>query len=63
MDKEMYERLEGLHNIDEMKKFLDTFEFIVKDIQKEEPFHVDDIIIYLNFKMRNLAPLFPTSEL
>ena len=52
----MYERLEGLHSIDEVKKFLDAFEFIVKDIQAHEPFEKEDIITYLNFKMRRVPP-------
>ena len=44
MDKEMFERLEGLHSIDGVKNMLAHFEYVVRDIQEHEPFEVEDII-------------------
>ena len=55
MDKEMFERLEGLHSIDGVKNMLAHFEYVVRDIQKEEPFEVADIIKFLTFKMKVMA--------
>ena len=52
MNKEMFERLEGLHSIDGVKNMLDHFEYVVRDIQNEEPFEVDDIIKFLSIKMK-----------
>ena len=55
MDKEMFERLEGLHSIDGEKNMLAHFEYVVRDIQKEEPFEVADIIKFLTIKMESRA--------
>jgi len=55
MDKEMFERLEGLHSIDGVKNMLAHFEFVVRDVQKEEPFEVEDIIKFLTIKMESRA--------
>ena len=55
MDKEMFERLEGLHSIDGVKNMLAHFEYVVRDIQKEEPFEVADIIEFLTIKMESKA--------
>ena len=55
MDKEMYERLEGLHSIDGLKNLLAHFEYVVRDVQKEEPFEVEDIINFLTIKMERRA--------
>ena len=51
----MFERLEGLHSIDGVKNMLAHFEYVVRDIQKEEPFEVADIIKFLTFKMKVMA--------
>ena len=55
MDKEMYERLEGLHSIDGLKNLLAHFEYVVRDVQNEEPFEVEDIIKFLTIKMERRA--------
>ena len=55
MDKEMYERLEGLHSIDGLKNLLAHFEYVVRDVQNEEPFEVEDIINFLTIKMERRA--------
>ena len=55
MNKEMFERLEGLHSIDGVKNMLAHFEFVVRDIQNEEPFEADDIIKFLTIKMKERA--------
>lgn len=55
MDKEMFERLEGLHSIDGVRNMLAHFEFVVRDVQKEEPFEVEDIIKFLTIKMESRA--------
>ena len=55
MEKEMFERLEGLHSIDGVKNMLAHFEFIVRDIQKAEPFEAEDIIKFLTIKMESRA--------
>ena len=55
MDKEMYERLEGLHSIDGLKNLLAHFEYVVRDVQNEEPFEVEDIINFLSIKMASRA--------
>ena len=51
----MFERLEGLHSIDGVKNMLAHFEYVVRDIQKEEPFEVVDIIKFLTIKMESRA--------
>ena len=51
----MFERLEGLHSIDGVKNMLAHFEFVVRDIQNEEPFEADDIIKFLTIKMKERA--------
>ena len=51
----MFERLEGLHSIDGVKNMLAHFEFIVRDIQKAEPFEAEDIIKFLTIKMESRA--------
>ena len=51
----MFERLEGLHSIDGVKNMLAHFEYVVRDIQKEEPFEVEDIIEFLTIKMESRA--------
>ena len=55
MDKEMFERLEGLHSIDGVRNMLAHFEFVVRDVQKEEPFEIEDIIKFLTIKMESRA--------
>lgn len=55
MEKEMFERLEGLHSIDGVKNMLAHFEYVVRDIQDHEPFEVSDIIEYLSIKMESKA--------
>jgi hypothetical protein len=55
MEKEMFERLEGLHSIDGVKNMLAHFEFVVRDIQEHEPFEVADIIKFLSIKMESRA--------
>mgnify|MGYP003128449470 FL=1 len=55
MDKEMFERLDGLHSIDGVKNMLAHFEFVVRDIQKHEPFEAEDIIKFLTIKMESKA--------
>ncbi len=49
--KDRNERLEGLYNINLMKRFLDTFDDLVEDIQDEEPFEEIDIVEFLTMKM------------
>ena len=51
----MFERLEGLHSIDGVKNMLAHFEFVVRDIQKHEPFEAEDIIKFLTIKMESKA--------
>ncbi len=51
----MYERLEGLHSIDGLKNLLAHFEYVVRDVQKEVPFEVEDIINFLTIKMERRA--------
>jgi hypothetical protein len=51
----MLERLEGLHSIDGLKNMLAHAEYVIRDIQKEEPFEVADIIKFLTFKMEVMA--------
>ena len=55
MEEEMFERLEGLHSIDGLKNMLAHAEYVIRDIQKEEPFEVVDIIKFLTFKMKVMA--------
>ena len=55
MEKEMFERLEGLHSIDGVKNMLAHFEFVVRDIQEHEAFEVADIIKFLTIKMESKA--------
>ena len=55
MDKEMFERLDGLHSIDGVKNMLAHFEFVMRDILKEEPFEAEDIIKFLTIKMERRA--------
>jgi hypothetical protein len=55
MNKEMFERLEGLHSIDGVKNMLAHFEFVVRDIQNEELFETEDIIEFLTIKMKARA--------
>ena len=55
MDKEMIERLEGLHSIDGVHNMLAHFEYVVRDIQEHEPFEVADIIKFLSIKMESRA--------
>ena len=55
MEKEMFERLEGLHSIDGVKNMLAHFEYIVRDIHEHEPFEVADIIKFLTIKMESKA--------
>ena len=51
----MFERLEGLHSIDGVKNMLAHVEYVVRDIQKEEPFEAEDIIKFLSIKMESRA--------
>ena len=55
MEEEMLERLEGLHSIDGLKNMLAHAEYVIRDIQKEEPFEVADIIKFLTIKMESRA--------
>ena len=55
MEKEMFERLEGLHSIDGVKNMLAHFEYVVRDIQEHEPFEAEDIIKFLTIKMESRA--------
>lgn len=55
MEEEMFERLEGLHSIDGLKNMLAHAEYVIRDIQKEEPFEVADIIKFLTIKMKVMA--------
>ncbi len=55
MTEEMMERLDGLHSIDGLKNMLAHAEYVIRDIQNEEPFEVADIIKFLTFKMKVMA--------
>ena len=55
MTEEMMERLDGLYSIDGLKNMLAHAEYVIRDIQKEEPFEVADIIKFLTFKMKVMA--------
>ena len=56
------DRLEGLYNTDYMKTFIDSYHALVEDIQKEEPFEVEDIIKFLIFKMEKFKPAVEDNE-
>ena len=51
----MIERLDGLHSIDGVRNMLAHAEYVIRDIQNEEPFEADDIVKYLAMKMKVMA--------
>ena len=55
MEAEMYERLEGLYSIDGLKNMLAQAEYVIRDIQNDEPFEASDIIEFLAMKMKVMA--------
>jgi len=57
LDPAAGERLEGLYHTGLMKKFMDVYHELTNDIQKEEPFEVEDIIKFLAFKMDEFKPV------
>ena len=55
MEAEMYERLEGLYSIDGFRNMLAHAEYVIRDIQNDEPFEASDIIEFLAMKMEVMA--------
>lgn len=50
----MYKRIDGLVNINAMGEFLNTAEFIINDLQSEEPFERQDVVRYLKERLNDL---------
>ena len=49
------ERLDGLYSIDGLKNMLAHAEYVIRDIQNDEPFEASDIIEFLAMKMKVMA--------
>jgi len=56
LDPAAGERLEGLFHTGLMKTFIDAYHELTNDIQKDEPFEIEDIIKFLTFKMNEFKP-------
>ena len=55
MTEEMMERLDGLYSIDGLRNMLAHAEYVIRDIQNDEPFEASDIIEFLAMKMKVMA--------
>ncbi len=47
-----FNRIDCLVNIEMQDNFLNAFATLLQDIQQDEPFEADDVIDYLEIKMR-----------
>ena len=54
-DDQTFNRIDGLVNIEMNAKFMRAFAILLQDIQEDEPFDADDVIDYLEIKMRTCA--------
>jgi len=50
-----FNRIDGLVNIEMGDQFMRAFAILLQDIQRDEPFEADDVIDYLEIKMRSCA--------
>ena len=50
-----FNRIDGLVNTEMNAKFMRAFAILLQDIQEDEPFDADDVIDYLEIKMRTCA--------
>ncbi len=50
-----FSRIDSLVNLNMQYDFMRAFAMLLQDIQEDEPFEADDVIDYLEIKMRSCA--------
>ena len=48
----MFNRIDGLTDIEMFENFMNSFAILLQDVQDSEPFEPDDVIDYLALKMK-----------